>query len=81
MKKHQRALGFGILLFIGACTPVTTTTDPFGNSALIVECNWVLPVSCYNKAVKMCPNGYHLVDKHMEGGLFPVNKSITIRCK
>lgn len=81
MTNRKHLLGLGTLLFISACTPVTTTTDPFGNSALIVECNWVLPVSCYNKAAKICPNGYHVVDKNLEGGLFPVNKSITIRCK
>lgn len=69
-------------LILSGCASSSKVTTPSGNQGYFVECNG-LAVSmryCYEKAAKLCPNGYELIDKDAKSWN-GVKKGIFIECK
>ena len=97
MKSAAVLLSLSVIL--GGCAKATKIYDAQGNPALLIECHGIYtPLSaCYNKAAKMCPNGYFnrgvnidgqvitLVSDGAGGGFVTnqtgANKYLTVSCK
>lgn len=71
MKTILSALSLSIILS-GCAAPDNKTYDKEGRESHSLTCG-MFPGACYSKADEICPKGYYLVDKDING--------ITVRCK
>jgi hypothetical protein len=64
-------------LFLTGCTIVTPVPGPDNQKAYLIECGTLVLNVCYEKADRMCPNGYTVISSQPT---YNAN-SITVQCK
>lgn len=77
----MKVLYFIFLILFFGCSTSDKTVMPSGEKGYAISCDgaFVSMNKCYQKAAKLCPDGYevHEKEKHNSG----ISKSLMVSCK